>query len=126
MNKKTKIALAINILIVVLTIFSLVMIFTGFKFMESGYNTNTTPIGRFKFFTTQSNVFMGIVAFIVAIYEIKMIKGKISEIPTKMYILKLTSTVAVGLTFATVFGYLGIIVEGGVSQLLRNSSLFFL
>ena len=125
MNKKVKISLAINILIVLLTIFSLIIIFTGFKFMESGYSTNTTPIGRFKFFTTQSNVFMGTVAFIFAIYEIKLIKGKISEISSKMYVVKLMSTVAVGLTFVTVFGYLGIIVEGGVSQLLRNSSLFF-
>ena len=125
MNKKIKISLVINILIVVLTIFSSVIMFTGFKFMESGYKIETTPIGRFKFFTTDSNLFMGIVAFVFAIYEIKLIRGKTSEIPAKLYILKLMGSVAVGLTFVTVFGYLGIIVEGGVSQLLRNSNLFF-
>ena len=34
------------------------------------------------------------------------------------------ATVSVGLTFFTVFGYLGPIAEGGIFSLLKNSNLF--
>ena len=42
----------------------------------------------FKFFTVESNIFMGVIALIFSIKEIKLLNGKISEIPTKLYILK--------------------------------------
>ena len=67
---------------------------------------------------------MGIVALIFAIKEIKFLKGKIDEISTRTYSLKLMATVSVGLTFFTVFGYLGSIAEGGLLSLLKNSNLF--
>ena len=122
---KTKISLAINIIIVVLTIFAAVIMFTGIKFMEGGYHVESTKLGLLRLFTVQSNLFMGIVAAIFAFKEIRILKGKEKEISTKMYVIKLMSTTAVGLTFLTVFGYLGIIVPGGVIELLKNSNLFF-
>lgn len=125
MKTKLKISLIINIIIVALTIFSAVIMFTGIKFMEGGYKLESTKMGMLRFFTVQSNLFMGIVAAIFAVKEIKMLRGKNDEITSKMYALKLMSTSAVGLTFLTVFAYLGPITPGGVGQLLKNSNLFF-
>ena len=123
-RRKIKISLAINVMIVVFTITACIIMFTGFKFMEGDLILETTKIGMFKFFTVDSNILMGIVAFIFSIQEIKLLKGKISEISLKTYILKLMGTVSVALTFFTVFCYLGQIVEGGVFRLLKNSNLF--
>lgn len=124
-NKKIKISLTINIIIVVLTIIASIIMFTGFKFMEGEYVLESTKIGMFKFFTVDSNIFMGIIALIFAIKEIKILKEKATYIPEKIYILKLMATTSVGLTFLTVFGYLGPIAEGGVPSLIKNSNLFF-
>ena len=123
-NKKIKISLAINIMIVIFTVIACIIMFTGFKFMEGEYVLESTKIGMFRFFTVDSNIFMGIVALIFAIKEIKFLKGKTDEISTRIYSLKLMATVSVGLTFFTVFGYLGPIAEGGIFSLLKNSNLF--
>ncbi len=126
MNKKLKISLAINILIVLMTIASSIIMFTGFKFMHA-YPTilQSTKIGMLRFFTVQSNLFAGIVSLIFAIKEIQIIRGKRSEISKRMYILKLMSSTAVGLTFFVVFAYLGPITPYGVPALLMNANLFF-
>ena len=124
--KKIKISLIINIIIIILTIISMIIMFTGFKFMY-GYETvlESTKIGMLRFFTVESNMLMGMVALIFAINEIKFLKEKIADIPTKIYILKLMATTAVGLTFFVVFAYLGPISTGGIPSMLMNSNLFF-
>ena len=68
---------------------------------------------------------MGIMALIFSIYEIKLLKGIIKDIPKKIYLLKFISTVAVGLTFFIVFCYLGPISKDGIKSMLMNSNLFF-
>lgn len=123
-NKKIKISLAINVMIVIFTIIACIIMFTGFKFMDGEHILESTKIGMFRFFTVDSNIFMGIVALIFATKEIKLLNGKLDEISNKVYALKLMATVSVGLTFFTVFGYLGPIAEGGILSLLKNSNLF--
>lgn len=124
--KKEKISLCFNIIITILTIVATFIMFTGIKFMHGNEIVlETTKLGMFKFFTVDSNIFMGIVALIFSIYEIKLIKGKINEIPTILYKMKLASTTAVTLTFGVVFAYLGPIVHGGIKVMLMNSNLFF-
>ena len=124
--KKIKLSLFINLLIVIMTIFSSIVMFTGFKFMH-GYEVilESTKLGMFRFFTVDSNIFMGIVSFIWCIKEIKILKGKKVSFKRRDYLLKLMSTTAVGLTFLVVFIYLGPIAEHGVASLLMNSNLFF-
>ena len=129
MNKSKislKISLIINILISIMTIIASIIMFTGFKFMFA-YDTvlESTRIGMLRFFTVQSNIFMGIVSLIFAIKEIKLLKGDIEEISIKDYVIKLMATTAVGLTFLTVFAYLGPISKDGIPSLLMNSNLFF-
>lgn len=124
-NNSIKISLIINFLIVIFTLFASVVMFTGFKFMHGQEIVlESTKIGMFRFFTVDSNIFMGIVALIFAIKEIQFLKGKIDYIPVKFFVLKLMGTVAVGLTFFVVFAYLEFIVDGGIAPLLMNSNLF--
>ena len=127
-NKKIniKISLVLNIIIAIMTLFAASVMFTGFKFMN-GYEPvlESTKLGMLRFFTVQSNLFMGIVAVIFSVQEIKLLNTKIEEIKLKFYLLKLMSTAAVGLTFFVVFAYLGPISKGGIPSMLMNSNLFF-
>ena len=124
--RSVKISLVINILVVIMTIFASIVMFTGFRFM-TGYEPylESTKIGMFRFFTVDSNILMGIVSLLFAIKEIELLKGKIDEIPFKYYILKIISTSAVGLTAFVVFAYLGPISKYGTVSLLMNANLFF-
>ena len=127
MNRtKVRISLVLNILIVIFTIFATTAMFTGFKFMH-GHDVvlQSTKLGMLRFFTVQSNILMGIIALFFACLEIKLLKGKIEEISTKAYVLKLMATTAVGLTFLVVFAYLGPITEYGIIAMIMNSNLFF-
>lgn len=121
-----KISLCINILITLLTIIASIIMFTGFKFMH-GHDIllESTKIGMLKFFTVESNIFIGIVSLIFAIKEIQILKGHKKELLQKDYILKLMATSAVGLTFFIVFVYLGPISKDGIPSMLMNSNLFF-
>ncbi len=123
---KIKISLVLNIIISILTIIATVIMFTGFKFMIGPEPIlESTKLGMLRFFTVQSNLLMGVVALIFAIKEIQLLNNKIEDINVKFYILKLMATTAVGLTFLTVFAYLGPIAKDGIISLLMNSSLFF-
>ena len=128
MKNKTKtiISLILNILIVLFTIIACIIMFTSFKFMN-GYDValESSKFGMFRFFTVQSNIFVGIASLIFLIYEIKILRGKKKNIPTSIYNLKLIATSAVTLTFIVVFTYLGRVAKGGLLSLLMNSNLFF-
>ena len=125
-NKTLKISLVLNIIIAVMVLVACIIMFTGFKFMKGSEPVlETTKLGMFKFFTVDSNIFMGIMALLFALKEIKLLRKEEKEISHLYYLLKFMATTSVGLTFVVVFGYLGIIIEGGVLILLRNSNLFF-
>lgn len=124
--KKLKISLIVNIIIFILTVIATIMMFTGFKFMKGMEPVlEATGFSLLKFFTVESNLFVGIISLIFSIKEIKIIKGNEKELSTKMYLLKYMSTSAVSLTFFIVFSYLGPISKGGIISMLTNSNLFF-
>ena len=123
--KKYKISFVFNIIIVLMVVFASFAMFTGFKFMHGMEPVlESTKLGMFRFFTVDSNMFMGIVSLLFIIFEYRLFKNKIS-IPKWLYILKLMATCGVALTFLVVFLYLGPIFEGGIKGLLMNSNLFF-
>ena len=123
---KIKISLILNITIVLMVMFASIIMFTGFKFMSgSDIVLESTSLGMFRFFTVDSNLFIGIISLIYIIYEVKLVKGKIKKLPSNLNIIKYIATVSVALTFTVVFLYLGPITKGGVILLLKNSNLFF-
>lgn len=118
---KKKESLILNLIIVLLTIFASIIMFTGIKITNGAEPIlETTKLGMFKFFTVQSNMFMGIMSLVFFIKEIRN-----EEITKNMYRLKLMSTTAVSLTFIMVFTYLGPISKDGLISLLQNSNIFF-
>lgn len=121
---KYKISFILNIIIVIMVIGASIMMFTGFRFMPGKIILESNKLGMFKFFTVDSNLFMGIISLIFAIFEIRLLKGSINEIPKYMYILKLMATTSVTLTFIVVFAYLGPLV-GNIYLMILNSNLFF-
>lgn len=124
-NKRIKISLIFNLIIVAMVTASLAILYTGFIFMP-GYETivETSKLGMIKFFTIQSNIFVGLAALVLAVSEIKYLRGKTSHIAKSSYILKFMGTSAVGLTFLVVFAYLGPITKGGIPSMIKNSNLF--
>ena len=124
-KEKVIVSLIMNILIFILVVLASIIMFTGFRFMEGPVAVLTaSKLAMFRFFTVDSNIFMGIVSFIFIIKDIELLSGKIKEISKKYYILKLMSTTAVGLTFFVVFTYL-IPISGSIMLMLLNSNLFF-
>lgn len=116
-NKNIKIAFILNIIIAILTLIASIIMFTGFKFMHGIEPVlESTKIGMLRFFTVESNIFMGIIALLFVLKK---------ELTKTDYILKLMSTSAVTLTFIVVFTYLGFVTKGGIVSLLQNSNLFF-
>ena len=67
--KRIKVSLIINSIIVILTIIGCIFMFTGFTFMPAEKLLEVSNIEMFKFYTVDSNILMGIVALIYAIYE---------------------------------------------------------
>lgn len=121
-----KISLVMNIIIFLMTVFASIVMFFGIKFMSGNdLVLESTKIGMFRFFTVQSNLFMGIVALLFSIEEIKLLSNKIKKIKPWMYTLKMVATTSVALTFIVVFSYLGPIAKGGIGILLMNANLFF-
>lgn len=118
---KRKLSFILNIIIFILTIIASIIMFTGFKFMHGVEPVlESSKIGMFRFFTVDSNLFMGITAIVFAIYE-----RKNKDIPKWLYILKLMATSGVFLTFVTVFAYLGPISKDGIISMIQNSNLLF-
>ena len=122
--KKIKISFYINIVIFIFVLFGVVSMLTGFYFMGEEKLLTATRLGAFKFFTVDSNVFMGIISLIFSVYEYKLINKKI-EIPKILYILKLMSTLGVTITFLITLLYLAPFYENGFLVLYKNSNLFF-
>lgn len=115
---KKKISLILNIAIVILTIFASFIMFTGIKITNGAEPIlETTKLGMFKFFTVDSNLFMGLVALLFVIKNKSLTKN--------MYRLKLMSTTSVTLTLLVVLAYLAPISQGGLKSMLQNSNLFF-
>lgn len=107
MEKKLKISLGINTAIFILTAFATVCMMSGIYFMgEEVSGLSSRSVDVFRFFTVESNILMGIIAFVFAIFEVKVLTKKREYIPSKVYILKLVATVGVVLTMLTVLLFL--------------------
>lgn len=120
-----RISIAINIIIFILSVIGTIFMLEGIQFMGPEDTLAATRIEMFKFYTVDSNILMGIISAIFIVYELRLIKGQIEIIPTKIYVLKLMGTVGVTLTFLTVVLYLGHIAENGFFSMFMNTNLFF-
>ncbi|MCR5079630.1 MAG: hypothetical protein K6B65_06930 [Bacilli bacterium] len=104
MKKKVLPSLILNLLCLSSVILGLIFMFCGINWDKGALVT--AGFEAFQYFTVDSNVLMGVIAIIFLIYEVLLVMGKIEAIPKAIYIVKLTGTVGVALTFLTVVFYL--------------------
>ena len=106
-----------------LVIFSFVLSGTIIAFViGDGILTATFP-EILKYFTFQSNIFMGIVAFIYAYYQLQILRGKKENIPHVLNVFYHVGTTAVGLTFLIVIIFLA--PGYGFDKMYNYANLFF-
>lgn len=122
---KLKVSLGINIVIFIFVAVATVFMLLGIQFMGYEPSLSVRGIDAFRFFTVESNVLMGLMALIFAIFEIKVLKGRRKYIPSKIYILKHIFTVAVVLTMVTTAAFLAPTAPNGYFSMFKNSNLFY-
>lgn len=120
--KKIKISLVINIIIALLVLMSCIFMFFSIRFMSEKNLLDASGATMFKFYTIDSNILMGLASLIFAIYEIRLLKNKIKEIPLCIYVLKFIATAGITLTFAVTALFL--VPQFGFYPLYNNSNLF--
>lgn len=123
---KLKISYIFNIIIVLLVVLSLIIMFGDINFMNmQDPIEESNRIAMLKYFTTDSNILVGIASLLLLINEKKVLKDKRKAIKPSLLIFKYISTISVMVTFLTVFIYLGPGSSGGIVSMLTNSNLFF-
>ena len=120
---KLKASIIMNIVIVILVAIGTTFMFTGFTFMPAEKLLEVSSIEMFKFYTVDSNILVAIVSLIFVIYEIRLEKGKIKEIPTSIYNLKFLGVAGITLTFIVTLFFLAPMY--GFYAMYNNNNLFF-
>lgn len=104
-------------------VFLLVLAGTIVMVVVKSEELSESSLAAFKYFTFQSNIFMGIIALIYGYYQFLQIKGKIEKIPQNLGIFNLIATSAVALTFIIVVIFLA--PGYGYDKMYKNANLFF-
>lgn len=117
-NKLFLISFILNILVFLLVITGTIIMLT----IGSGVLTDN-KLTVFKYFTFQSNVFMGIVAFVYGYYQMLILMKKKDKLPHVLLVFNYVGVVAVGITFIIVITVLG--PGYGYDKMYNNANLFF-
>ena len=117
-DRRLIVSFAINILVFLLFVTGTIIMFT----IGSGALTSK-GFTVFKYFTFQSNIFMGAVAFIYGYYQWLILRKKIDKIPHVLGVFNHIAVTAVGLTFIVVILVLG--PGYGYDKMYNNANLFF-
>jgi hypothetical protein len=121
--KKNKISLILNIIIVVLVGLGTIFMFTGIKFMPDNAHLEERGLSMFKYYTVDSNILVGFASFLLVIFNILLLKKKIKQIPSLIYIIKMIATAGISITFLVTFFLL--VPQHGLYAMYNNNNLFF-
>ncbi len=105
--KKIKISIVINIMIFLLVVFGLIIGLAGIPFLGAKGRSSFGYL--IKYFTVESNLFMGITALLLGINQILFLKKDI-KINKIIFILDFIASVSVAITLFTVLFFLGPVV----------------
>lgn len=97
--RKIKAAIVINLIIFMIMVVGVIFAFSGLKFDLTVSKTSFWNVIRY--FTVQSNIFMGITALLFAINEIIHLKKGIN-LSKVIFVMKYIATICVAITFFTV------------------------
>lgn len=125
-NTKVKVAFWLNISIVVLEVLSVLMMMTGFTFQEGAGTLSATRLKSLRYYTVDSNIFMGIVSAFMAVSQYKVMKGKKEDVSRILYVFALLGTVGVTLTMIITIFYLAPLYAptSGWFSCFKNSNFF--
>ena len=104
-------------------VFLLVLIGTIVMMLVGSGELAENNLSVFKYFTFQSNIFMGVVAFIYSYYQLLILLGKKDKIPHVRLVFNHVGVTAVGLTFLIVILFLA--PGYGFDKMYNNANLFF-
>ena len=118
-KKRLVCSVTANCLIFILVVFAFVLM------MQRAGSTALTARGlsSLKYFTTLSNIFAALVSVVYTVFLIFALKGRREGVPHALFILKLMSTAAVGVTFLVVIVFLGPLF--GFASMYRGSNLWY-
>lgn len=117
-DKRFIISFIANILVFLLFVAGTIVMFT----IGSGALASK-GLSVFKYFTFQSNIFMGVIAFVYAYYQWLILRKKVDKIPHVLLVFNHIAVTAVGLTFLVVIFVLG--PGYGYDKMYNNANLFF-
>lgn len=121
--KNIKKSYILNISIVFLVILMTIFMLERVTFMPRKDLLMVSKFENFKFFTIDSNILLGISSLILLIFENKLMKNKIKEIPNWVYIFKMMSISAIFVTFIISLCFLAPLY--GFYGMYNNVNLFF-
>ena len=114
---KTIFAAAVNGLIVILTIYGMSRFFT----VGGDGNMPVMNTSCFRFFTVDSNLLAAIGSLLMLIGQLRQL-GKDEPLPAAFLVLKHVGSTAVGVTFFTVFCFLGMLY--GYASMIAGVNLY--
>ena len=117
-NKLFIASFILNILVFLLVVTGIILMFT----IGSGALADNS-LSVFKYFTFQSNLFMGVVAFVYAYYQLLIIRKKIDKLPHVLLVFNHVGVTAVSLTFIIVILFLA--PGYGFNLMYNGANLFF-
>lgn len=124
-RKELIISMMMNILIFIMAMLGTIFSVTGFTFMANTELLATPGVSVFKYYTVDSNVFVGLASLVLIVYEYLYLNKKVKEIPNCVYLIKYVGTVAVTLTFLVTLLYLSPLYGKDFLFLYQNSNFFF-
>ena len=124
MKTREKICIIMNFLIFAFTLFATISVIIGFKFMGQFEVLSERNFGAFKYFTTDSNIFAGLISLAYVIYKFTPNGKKQATLPRAFYILKLAATTGVTLTMMVTVFFLAPTSNGNFIRYFMNSNFF--
>lgn len=113
-----------NLINGIVILFSVIWMFSGILIGSKNAALTSAHWAMFKYYTVDSNVIMGIVAFILAVVEYKAYKEKKDSINPLFLVLKLIGVVGVTLTMMVTVCFLAPTFENGWYTCFNNSNFF--
>ena len=123
LGKREKVAVVLNCIIFIFTLFATIAMIIGFHFMGDIKVLSSRNFKAFKYFTVDSNVFAGLISLVFVIYKLCCPQKK-TELPVALYILKLAATTGVTLTMMVTVFFLAPRSTTTYFDYFKNSNLF--
>lgn len=121
MNKVKK-SYYLNIAILILEVFSLGWMMSGFKVFAKTDLLLASKFEMVKYFTIDSNLIMGIISLIALIGQRRVLTGKSEKVPSYVGVFKLLGTTGVVLTMLVTLFFL--VPTMGIGVAITDANLF--